>query len=66
MSHVTKEEICDVKGCQKVAERSLNIKKVMNTSLELKSSELRSVHLCKEHYKVLKKETKNDIPDYYY
>lgn len=65
MSHVTKEQICDVSGCQNAAERSFNIKKVMNTSLELKSSDIRNVHLCKEHYKVLKKETKNDIPEYF-
>ncbi len=64
MSHVTKEEICDVEGCSNVAERSFNIKKVSHTSLKLKSEDIRNVHLCKEHYKTLKKETKNDIPDY--
>lgn len=64
MSHVTKEEICDVEGCENIAERSFNIKKVMRTSLELKSSNIRNVHLCKEHYKQLKKETKKDIPEY--
>ena len=57
MSHVTKEEICDVDGCDKVAERSLNIKKVSETSLILKNPDARSVHLCKDHYKILKKET---------
>lgn len=62
--HAKKEETCDVAGCDKVSERSLNIKKVMGTSLQLKSTDLRQVHLCKEHYKTLKKETKNDIPDY--
>jgi len=55
---------CDVSGCDKEAERSININKVKKTSLSLKSQELRSVHLCKEHYKVLKKETKDDIPDW--
>ena len=64
MSHVTKEEICDVDGCDKVAERSLNIKKVSETSVILKNPDARSVHLCKDHYKILKKETKGDIPDY--
>lgn len=64
MSHVTKEEICDVEGCSNTAERSFNIKKVSQTSLKLKSQDIRNVHLCKEHYKTLKKETKNDIPDY--
>ena len=61
MSHVTKEEICDVDGCDKVAERSLNIKKVSETSLILKNPDARSVHLCKDQYKILKKETKGDI-----
>lgn len=64
MSHVTKEEICDVAGCDKPSERSLNIKKVSTTSLQLKSNDIRQVHLCKEHYKILKKETKNSINDY--
>ena len=64
MSHVVKQDICDVEGCDKVAERSFNIKKVSETSLTLKNPDARSVHLCKEHYKILKKETKDDIPDY--
>ena len=63
-SHTAKEEICDVVGCDKPAERSFNIKKVSETDLKLKSDGLRQVHLCKEHYKQLKKQTKNDIPDY--
>ncbi len=64
MSHVTKEVVCDVSGCENIAERSFNIKKVMGTTLSLKSNDIRNVHLCKEHYKQMKKETKNDIPDY--
>lgn len=55
---------CDVAGCDKEAERSININRVKKTSLSLKSQDLRAVHLCKEHYKVLKKETKDDIPDW--
>jgi ribosomal protein L14E/L6E/L27E len=62
--HTEKEEICDVAGCDKPSERSLNIKKVSETDLKLKSDSLKQVHLCKEHYKQLKKQTKNDIPDY--
>ena len=42
----------------------MNIKKVSETDLKLKSDSLKQVHLCKEHYKQLKKQTKNDIPDY--
>ncbi|MFA6710044.1 MAG: hypothetical protein WC067_02105 [Candidatus Methanomethylophilaceae archaeon] len=58
------EKICDIKGCEKPAERSLNIKKVKETSLELKDDSCRQVHMCKDHYRIFKKETKNDIPDY--
>lgn len=56
--HETKTVICDVAGCDKECERSLNIKQVAGTSLKLKSTDLRSVHLCKDHYKEYKKETK--------
>lgn len=58
--HGTAEEVCDVAGCDKPAERSFNIKQVSKSSLTLKSSDLRQVHLCKEHYKAFKKETKTD------
>lgn len=56
--HATKIDICDVAGCDRESERSLNIKQVAETSLALKSQDLRSVHLCKEHYKEYKKESK--------
>ncbi len=58
--HKTKTEICDVDGCDKPAERSFNIKQVSRSKLVLKSSDLRSVHLCKDHYKEYKKDTKKD------
>lgn len=58
--HGSAEEVCDVAGCDKPAERSFNIKQVSKSSLTLKSSDLRQVHLCKEHYKAFKKETKTD------
>ncbi|MBE6525963.1 MAG: hypothetical protein E7Z66_05310 [Thermoplasmata archaeon] len=58
-------EICDVSGCNCESERSLNIKKVSQTSLQLKNPDCRQVHLCKEHYRAFKKESKNTIPDYY-
>ena len=60
MSHVTKEEICDVEGCSNVAERSFNIKQVSRSSLKLKDEGARQIHLCKEHYREFKKETKTD------
>ncbi|MDO5853952.1 MAG: hypothetical protein Q4Q62_07970 [Thermoplasmata archaeon] len=58
--HGTVEETCDVAGCDKPAERSINIKQASRSSLKMKSEGLRSVHLCKEHYKEYKKETKKD------
>lgn len=58
------EKACEVKGCDRPAERSFSIRKVSGTSLELKDPGCRQVHLCREHYRELKKETKDDIPDY--
>ncbi|MCK9322700.1 MAG: hypothetical protein RBR05_01765 [Candidatus Methanomethylophilaceae archaeon] len=58
--HSVDIKICDVAGCDKEYERSLNIKQVAQTTLKLKSNDLRNVHLCKEHYKEFKKETKTN------
>ena len=56
--HDNTVQICDVAGCDKPAERSFNIKQVSQSKLELKSADLRQVHLCKDHYREFKKETK--------
>lgn len=58
--HATEAEICDVEGCGNPAERSFNIRQVSKSSLNLKSGDLRQVHLCKQHYKEFKKDTKGD------
>lgn len=58
--HNTVEEVCDVLGCDKAAERSFNIKQVSRSSLKLKDPDIRQVHMCKEHYREFKKETKSD------
>lgn len=58
------DRTCDVVGCNADSERSLNIKKVLDTDLELKDPECRNVHLCKAHYKEWKKQSKGSIPDY--
>ena len=58
--HNTVAAKCDVLGCDNDAERSFNIKQVAKSQLTLKSNDLRSVHLCKEHYKEFKKQTKTD------
>ncbi len=58
--HNTVAAKCDVAGCENDAERSFNIKQVSKSQLVLKSDDLRQVHLCKEHYKEYKKQTKTD------
>lgn len=56
--HDTAAKVCDVAGCDKESERSISLKQVSKSSLKLKDPNVRSAHLCKEHYKALKKETK--------
>jgi hypothetical protein len=56
--HGSKVSICDVKGCECEAERSLNLKQLQKCSLVFKGEISHNAHLCKEHYKQYKKETK--------
>ncbi|MCL1904774.1 MAG: hypothetical protein FWG19_01450 [Methanomassiliicoccaceae archaeon] len=51
---------CDVSGCSKEAERSISLKQVKASKLSLKPECTRSAHLCKDHYREFKKETKKD------
>jgi uncharacterized Zn-finger protein len=51
---------CDVSGCSKEAERSISLKQVKATKLSLKPDCTRSAHLCRDHYREFKKETKKD------
>jgi len=51
---------CDVSGCSKEAERSISVKQVRASKLSLKPECTRSAHLCKDHYREYKKETKKD------
>ena len=66
-SHDKAAKLCDVAGCDKEVERSINMKQFAKSSLKLKDSNVRSVHLCKEHYKTYKKETKTsrELDKYY-
>jgi propanediol utilization protein len=50
-------EACDVTGCERPAERSVSAKLAARAGLKFEES-MRRVHLCKEHYRKLKKETK--------
>ncbi|MBQ8179620.1 MAG: hypothetical protein IJ026_04145 [Candidatus Methanomethylophilaceae archaeon] len=58
--HDVAPDTCDVAGCDRVCERSCNIKLVARSSLKLREEGLRQVHLCREHYREFKKETKSD------
>lgn len=60
MANGKEEGICDVSGCEAVAERSITIKKVLESNLPLKNENIKKVSLCKNHYKEFKKSTKKD------
>jgi hypothetical protein len=57
-NHSKETKVCDVANCDKEAERSISTKQFSGSSLKLKDPGVRSAHLCKEHYKSFKKETK--------
>jgi hypothetical protein len=57
--HDKTAKTCDVAGCDKESERSISLKQFSQSSLKLKDPGVRSAHLCKEHYKSFKKETKS-------
>lgn len=65
--HGAEKKICDVANCDKEAERSISLKQVSQSGLKLKDPGVRSAHLCKEHYKEFKKETKTsrELDKYY-
>ncbi|MDR0334591.1 MAG: hypothetical protein LBH69_01730 [Methanomassiliicoccaceae archaeon] len=60
MAAEIKKETCDVAGCSKEAERSISLKQVKESKLSLKPECARAAHLCKDHYREYKKETKKD------
>lgn len=51
---------CDVKGCDRDAERSINANRVEAAGLNLSDVEGGSAHLCREHYREFKKKSKKD------
>jgi hypothetical protein len=58
-SPVRNDDKCNVKGCQNSAERSLARDAAEEGGLEFEG-ESKRVHICKEHYKAWKKNTKKD------
>ena len=58
-SPVKDEERCNIKGCDKPAERSISKEAATEVEMEFDES-ARRAHLCKEHYKEYKKKSKTD------
>ncbi len=58
MGKISKGVNCSVVGCSNKAEKSLSYERASLASSFSFSSKLRTVYLCKEHYKIWKKETK--------
>jgi len=59
MGKIKKGVRCSVKGCDNKAIRTIsyNVFSTANVSLDLKEKS-RRVYLCREHYKIFKKESK--------
>jgi hypothetical protein len=53
------EDLCTVKACGKVAERSISTEAASEAGLDIIEG-ARRAHLCKEHYKEYKKRSKKD------
>ena len=50
----------EVQGCSEPSERSISSKKVEKAGLEISDGVGKRAHLCKKHYRELKKKTKKD------
>ncbi|RLG59646.1 hypothetical protein DRN87_05275 [Candidatus Geothermarchaeota archaeon] len=50
-------EYCDVEGCNQPAHRSISYDDAIKSGLRFKTKR-RRVYLCKEHYKIYKKNVK--------
>jgi len=59
LGRIAKGVKCSVSGCGVDAVRSLSTGKARSAGLNVGSNEKR-VYVCKEHYKVFKKKTKQD------
>ena len=61
ISEIEKKKVktCDVSGCSGESVKTVSASKAKLAGLSF-PSELRKVHLCKEHYKKFKKATKKD------
>ena len=58
--HAIKEhKTCDIKGCEAESERSISGNAAEEVKLKVDEG-LKRVHLCKEHYREFKKQSKKD------
>ncbi len=64
--HGQEEKPCDITGCTAMAERSISKNKFADCSLPSTVTDS-NVHLCKDHYREYKKQTKlsRDLDTYY-
>jgi hypothetical protein len=53
------EHNCNIKGCDKPAERSISVDAATEVGMEVEES-ARRAHLCKDHYKDYKKRSKTE------
>jgi hypothetical protein len=58
-SSATEMGNCEIQNCTKPAERSVSAENAKSAGLKYAEG-LKRVHLCKEHYRHFKKETKKD------
>ncbi len=54
------QEKCGIAGCDKPAERSTSKGTCSKAGLKQADEDAKRVHLCKDHYRQLKKSTKQD------
>ncbi|MEM0449463.1 MAG: hypothetical protein QW520_06550 [Methanomassiliicoccales archaeon] len=53
------QDVCNIKGCDGKAERSISAAAAKEAKLPIEENERRA-HLCKKHYKEYKKATKQN------
>ena len=64
MSQVPEEKICSIVGCRKPSKRSMKRDRigesVAKSNLKVKDARSRTIYLCADHWKIVKKVFKKD------
>ena len=64
MSQVPEEKICSIVGCRKPSKRSMKrdriAESVAKSNLKVKDARSRTIYLCSDHWKTVKKVFKKD------